>query len=108
MTELGGGTWTRAEDPFDWAAESAGRPGPGVELDLRSDGEITAERPARLFVRGGVLALATLGRDSGELVVLPSRMTAGTTRATWPFRTAGAASGWSAGHPSGSATAGSR
>jgi cyclohexanecarboxylate-CoA ligase len=69
MTEASG-THTRAEDPADWAAHSVGRPGPGTELDLRSDQEITAERPARLYIRGGSVCVATLGRDTGEVRIV--------------------------------------
>ncbi|GAA1325311.1 hypothetical protein GCM10009610_58290 [Pseudonocardia xinjiangensis] len=68
-TEIGLGTMTRPDDPFDRAAHSIGRPFPGTELDLRADHEITLEQPARLFVRGGAVCLATLGRDSGALIV---------------------------------------
>jgi cyclohexanecarboxylate-CoA ligase len=70
MTESPVGTWTRAEDPPDWSTRSDGRPGPGVELDLRADGEVSREQPAQLFIRSGGVCLATLGRDSGELRVL--------------------------------------
>jgi cyclohexanecarboxylate-CoA ligase len=70
MTEAGG-THTRAEDPSDWAAHSVGRPGPGTELDLRSEHqEVTIERPARLYIRGGSVCLATMGRDTGALTVV--------------------------------------
>ncbi|WP_326836062.1 AMP-binding protein [Amycolatopsis rhabdoformis] len=69
MTESGG-TLMRADDPPDWALHSAGRVSRGSELDLRSDlGEITAERPGRLYIRGATVCLATVGRDTGELVV---------------------------------------
>jgi len=68
-TEIGLGTMTRPDDPPDRAALSVGRPFPGTELDLRADHEITLEQPARLFVRGGGVCLATLGRDSGALIV---------------------------------------
>jgi cyclohexanecarboxylate-CoA ligase len=39
-------------------------------LDLRSDTEITKERPGRLYVRGGGVCLATIGRDSGVVTVI--------------------------------------
>lgn len=70
MTEIGTGTATRSDDPLDWAAYSDGRPVRGMELDLRSDTEITKERPGRLFVRGAGVCLATVGRDSGALTVI--------------------------------------
>jgi cyclohexanecarboxylate-CoA ligase len=70
MTEVAGHTWTREEDPEQWGAHSDGRPGSGLEIDLRSETEITRERPGRLFVRGGGVCLATFGRDSGEPRVL--------------------------------------
>lgn len=70
MTEAGGIN-TRAEDPPDWAAHSVGRAGPAIELDLRSEHpDITAERPARLYVRGASVCLATAGRDTGALRVV--------------------------------------
>ncbi|MFF3890320.1 AMP-binding protein [Streptomyces sp. NPDC001914] len=73
MTEVPGHTWTRHDDPASWGAHSDGRPGPGLELAFRSDTGVppTAEQPARLFVRGGGVCLATFGRDIGRL-----RMTA--------------------------------
>jgi cyclohexanecarboxylate-CoA ligase len=70
MTEVGAATVTRVDDPVDWAMHSDGRPVRGVELDLRSEAEITRDRPARLFVRGGSVCLATVGRDSGALHVI--------------------------------------
>ena len=70
MTEIGTGTMTRSDDPPDWAAHSDGRPVMGPELDLRSDTEITKDRPGRLFVRGSGVCLATVGRDSGALSVI--------------------------------------
>jgi cyclohexanecarboxylate-CoA ligase len=69
MTEVPLGTTTRPQDPPDWGAHSDGSPIPGMEIDLRADGAITREHPAQLFVRGGGVALATLSRYSGELVV---------------------------------------
>jgi cyclohexanecarboxylate-CoA ligase len=70
MTEVPGITWTRADDPLLWGAHSDGRPGSGIELDFRAEGPVTREQPARLFARGGAVALATLGRDSGRLRVV--------------------------------------
>ncbi|WP_433281467.1 AMP-binding protein [Pseudonocardia xinjiangensis] len=70
MTEVGICTLTRGEDPPDWAAHSDGRPIRGFELDLRSDTEITRDQPGRLFVRGGGICLATVGRDSGAVTVI--------------------------------------
>jgi len=70
MTEIGIGTVTRADDPPDWAAYSDGRPIGSIELDLRSDTEIAKDQPGRLFVRGGPVCLATVGRDSGALTVI--------------------------------------
>ncbi|WP_405835045.1 AMP-binding protein [Streptomyces sp. NBC_01176] len=71
MTEVPGHAWTRRDDPPMWALHSDGRPGTGIELDFRPDTEAppTAEQPARLFVRGGGVCLATFGRDSGQLRV---------------------------------------
>jgi cyclohexanecarboxylate-CoA ligase len=70
MTEIGLGTWTRADDPVDWATHSDGRPGPATEIDLRSDTEITGNEPGRLFVRGPGVCVASVGRDSGTLTVM--------------------------------------
>ncbi|MFF2520527.1 AMP-binding protein [Streptomyces liangshanensis] len=89
MTEVPGHTWTRADDPPLWGAHSDGRPGSGLEIDFRPNasgagetretapdvppsphGPWSPEQPARLFVRGGGVALATLGRDSGRLRVV--------------------------------------
>jgi cyclohexanecarboxylate-CoA ligase len=70
MTEIGTGTVTRGDDSPEWAAYSDGRPVRGVELDLRSDTQITKDRPGRLFVRGSGVCLATVGRDSGALTVI--------------------------------------
>ena len=70
MTEIGTGTMTCSDDPPDWAAHSDGRPVMGMELDLRSDTEITKDRPGHLFVRGSGVCLATVGRDSGALSVI--------------------------------------
>jgi cyclohexanecarboxylate-CoA ligase len=70
MTEIGIATTARSDDPPDWATCSDGRPTGSVEVDLRSDGPITADRPARVFVRGAAVCLATVGRDSGTLTVI--------------------------------------
>jgi cyclohexanecarboxylate-CoA ligase len=72
MTEVAAQTWTRAGDPVDWGTQSDGSPGSGLEIDLRpeTEGPIGPQRPARLFVRGAGVTLATLGRDSGSLNVL--------------------------------------
>jgi phenylalanine ammonia-lyase len=70
MTETAGHTWTRGDDPADWGAFSDGRPGPGLEISLRSEFDISPERPGSLHVRGGGVCLATFGRDEGKLHVL--------------------------------------
>jgi cyclohexanecarboxylate-CoA ligase len=70
MTEVGLITLTREDDPPGWAAHSDGRPCKGVELDLRSDTEITRDRPGLGFVRSGGVCLATVGRDTGTFVVI--------------------------------------
>jgi cyclohexanecarboxylate-CoA ligase len=70
MTETGAASLTSAdEDPPDWAAHSIGRPFPCMEVDLRSDGEISTQNPGRLFVRGANVCLATMPRDGGEVTV---------------------------------------
>jgi cyclohexanecarboxylate-CoA ligase len=71
MTETGGASLTAPdEDPPDWAARSIGRPFGCMEADLRSDGEVSARNPGRLFVRGANVCLATVPRDGGEVNVL--------------------------------------
>jgi cyclohexanecarboxylate-CoA ligase len=71
MTETGGALLTSAdEDPPDWAARSIGRPYECMEVDLRSDGEVSPQNPARLFVRGANVCLATMPRDDGEVTIL--------------------------------------
>ena len=70
MTEVGLITLTREDDPPGWAARSDGRPARAVEIDLRSDTEITRDQPGRAFVRGGGVCLATVGRDTGKVVVI--------------------------------------
>lgn len=70
MTEVAGHTWTRRDEPHHWGAFSDGRPGPGLEISLRSESDISRERPGRLFVRGGGVCLATFGRDNSEIHVL--------------------------------------
>ena len=64
-TEIGTGAVTRSDDPPNWVAQSHGRPINGMELDIRSDTEVTDQRPGRLFARGGAVCLATTGRDTG-------------------------------------------
>jgi cyclohexanecarboxylate-CoA ligase len=74
MTELGLVTLTSADqDPPDWAARSIGTPNEGLDIELRSDREISPEHPARMFVRGPSVCLATMGRDTGELDILAER-----------------------------------
>lgn len=69
MTE-GANAFTRPIDETVTASGAVGRPGPGVEIDLRTETTVTENRPGRVFARGGSLCLATLGRDTGELNVL--------------------------------------
>jgi cyclohexanecarboxylate-CoA ligase len=74
MTEVGLATLTSAdEDPPDWAARSIGTPHEALEIDLRLNGEMSPQNPARMFVRGACACLATMGRDSGEIDVLAER-----------------------------------
>jgi cyclohexanecarboxylate-CoA ligase len=71
MTETGGASLTSAdEDPPNWAARSIGSPYACMEVDLRSDGEVSPQSPGRLFVRGANVCLATMPRDGGEVTVL--------------------------------------
>jgi cyclohexanecarboxylate-CoA ligase len=71
MTEVTGNTLTSAtQDPPDWAARSIGRPTSALEVELRSDGDVSTSNPARMFVRGPSLCLATMPRDGGEVSIL--------------------------------------
>jgi cyclohexanecarboxylate-CoA ligase len=71
MTEVTGATATSAdEDPPDWAAHSIGRPHPALDIDLRSDGEISERHPARMLVRGACVCLATMGRDGAGVRIV--------------------------------------
>ncbi|GLW28288.1 cyclohexanecarboxylate-CoA ligase [Actinoplanes regularis] len=70
MTEVPLGTFTRSDDPADHATISDGRPAASLELDLRVEGTISRENPARLFVRGAALCIALVGRDTGTVHVL--------------------------------------
>ncbi|OJF10989.1 AMP-binding protein [Couchioplanes caeruleus] len=70
MTETSAGTWTRRDDPPNWAEHSEGRPVEGTEIELRSDRAVTAEHPGRLHVRGPAVCLAMVGRDSGEVKII--------------------------------------
>lgn len=72
MTEVTGPTLTSLEDPPDWAVRSIGGPHMALEIDLRPDGPVSAENPARMFVRGACVCLATTGRDGGEVDVVAS------------------------------------
>src|SRR5262249_20077576 len=58
------------QDPPDWAAHSVGRPSESVEIDLRSDGTLTARNPGRLIIRGPSTCLAIMSRDGGEPTTL--------------------------------------
>ena len=40
-----------------------------MQLDIRSDAEVTDQRPGRLFARGGAVCLATTGRDTGGVTI---------------------------------------
>ena len=59
MTETGGCTTTRPEDPRDWAAHSDGRPMPWMQV--RVDAE-AGQDIGRLLVRGASLCLGYLGQ----------------------------------------------
>jgi cyclohexanecarboxylate-CoA ligase len=72
MTE-GGLLLTSPEDPPDWAAHSAGRPGAGTEAELRPvgpDARVSEKNPGRLMIRGSSVCLGTVGRDSGTMWLL--------------------------------------
>ncbi|GAA1230071.1 AMP-binding protein [Pseudonocardia alaniniphila] len=66
----GTGTAIGPDDPPDWAARSVGRPGPGVEIELRADDPVNDASPARVYLRGSELCLATAGGDTKEVVIL--------------------------------------
>jgi cyclohexanecarboxylate-CoA ligase len=75
MTEATANTMTSPrEDPPDWAARSIGRPNTALEIDLRPggdpEGEISENNPARMFIRGASVCLATMGRDGGDVTAL--------------------------------------
>jgi len=71
MTETGGAFMTSGDvDPPDWAARSVGRPFECMEVELRSGGEASPHNPARLFVRGANVCLATMPRDGAAVTVL--------------------------------------
>lgn len=69
MTE-GANAFTRPDDGTVTASGAVGRPGPGVEVDLRHEAPMNEDRPGRVFARGGSLCLATVGRDDGEFRIL--------------------------------------
>jgi cyclohexanecarboxylate-CoA ligase len=46
MTELQAGLYTRPGDPFEMSAASAGRPSPGTEVRLSSQGELEVRGPS--------------------------------------------------------------
>jgi cyclohexanecarboxylate-CoA ligase len=73
MTEVVAHTWTRAGQPADWGTHSDGTPGAGLEIQLRAGHEISPERPARLYVRGAGVCLATFADKPGDLTVLADR-----------------------------------
>ncbi|MGW6487621.1 AMP-binding protein [Streptomyces sp. NPDC055056] len=75
MTEVPGGTSTdRDIDRADWAAHSAGRVHPGIEVSLQADGEMNEHLPGRLLVRGPAVCLAVAGREDDEDAVLVADM----------------------------------
>ncbi len=59
MTETGGCTTTRPEDPRDWAAHSDGRPMPWMQVRVAAD---AGQDIGRLLVRGASLCLGYLGQ----------------------------------------------
>jgi cyclohexanecarboxylate-CoA ligase len=70
-TTEGGLTLMNDDDPSDYVEYSVGRISPGTELNLRAErGEISPEHPARLFVRGANVCLATMGCATGDLHIL--------------------------------------
>lgn len=65
MTELGGVTRTRADDPPEWAGASIGKADPGVEIRLMPVSGAPTGTSA-LHVRSPALCLGSFSRDSGR------------------------------------------
>ncbi|MFC6882934.1 MULTISPECIES: AMP-binding protein [Actinomadura] len=65
MTENGGVTIGRPDDPWDWAAHSDGRPVPWMATRLVDDDgrEVEGDGPGRLEVRGANMCLGYEGAD---------------------------------------------
>lgn len=64
MTENGGVTIGRPDDPPDWAARSDGRPVEWMSLRLvGEDGAVVADGPGRLEIRGANMCLGYEGAD---------------------------------------------
>lgn len=71
MTEVSGATHTSpGEDPPDWAMHSIGRAHAALEIDLRSEGDVSEHNPAAMLVRGACVCLATTGRDDDQVRVV--------------------------------------
>jgi len=86
MTELQAGLYTRPRDPFEMSATSAGRPSPGTEVRLSSQGELEVRGPSLFsgyynneaasssaFTADGWFRTGDLGEVRGEYFAITGR-----------------------------------
>ncbi|HEY1288315.1 MAG TPA: class I adenylate-forming enzyme family protein [Burkholderiales bacterium] len=86
MTELQAGLYTRPRDPFEMSATSAGRPSPGTQVRLSSQGELEVRGPSlfsgylkdpaetrKAFTEDGWFRTGDLGEARGEYFAITGR-----------------------------------